>query len=133
MNSFDLINKIMYKYEKDTGRELSTEELGLYLSEIITVGSYRNRSFYMEELTKKNAARICYEFIKNVLALRDLDWGDATRFKDIYECRVCANPIAQVYNYGIIEPESVDTFGINQYVNDDNADMIVSKIMLLLK
>ena len=71
-----------------------------------------------QSVTKKKAALILYAFIKDVLHLKDLDWGDAKALKDIYDCRICANAIAQVCARKLLYPEKEDVFGIENIMND---------------
>ena len=48
-------------------------------------------------LIRSQAARIIHEFLKKELHEPDEpDWGDAGRLKDLYDCHVCVNHIAQV-------------------------------------
>ena len=66
-------------------------------------------------LNRQTAARITHEFIRIELQIPDLaDITPATKLKDLYTCRVCANHIAQLYCRGIMdakkeEPDSTDS------------------------
>ena len=54
-------------------------------------------------LNRQTAARISHEFLRLELNLPDLpDITPATKLKDLYTCRACANHIAQVYCRGIM-------------------------------
>lgn len=128
MNSKEFTYKLISKYEKLTGQSLSTNDIGLYLTEII---DGRGNALFELQLTKRQAARISYEFMKNALKLKDEDWKDAGKLKDIYDCKVCANPIAQCYVRGVILPLSDDFFGSDEIIGSDEAEMILNKIMAL--
>ena len=128
MNSKEFTYKLISKYEKLTGQSLSTNDIGLYLTEII---DGRGNALFELQLTKRQAARISYEFMKNALKLKDEDWKDAGKLKDIYDCKVCANPIAQCYVRGVISPLSYDLFGSDEIIGSDEAEMILNKIMAL--
>ncbi len=91
------------------------------------VNSLYSGEMMTQPLNKKTAARICHIFMKGVLNLSDVDWQEAAKLRDIYECRVCANAIAQVYERGIIPPRDNDVFGVNDVMPDGMiADIINS-------
>ena len=66
-------------------------------------------------LNRQTAARITHEFLRLELNIPELaDISPATKLKDLYTCRVCANHIAQLYCRGIMdakkeEPDSTDS------------------------
>ena len=66
-------------------------------------------------LNRQTAARITHEFLRLELNIPDLqNISPATKLKDLYTCRVCANHIAQLYCRGIMdakkeEPDSTDS------------------------
>jgi hypothetical protein len=51
----------------------------------------------------------------------DEDWGIAKGFRDIYDCRVCANAVAQVAVKGILPPETDIFFGMTDILTDEKA------------
>ncbi len=128
MNSVEFTYELISKYEKETGHCLSTEDLGLYLTEIL---DRRGEALFELQLTKKQAARICYEFIKNALKLKDRDWEDASKLKDIYDCKVCANPIAQCYVRRVIAPLKEDLFGGDEIISKEETKRITDNVMAL--
>ena len=72
-----------------------------------------------KSVTAKKAALILYAFIKDVRGLDETDWGDAKLFRDIYDCRICANAIAQVCARGILKPERKDLFDGDRVMSDE--------------
>ena len=58
-------------------------------------------------LNRQTAARIIHQFLKLECSVPDLaDIAPALRLRDLYNCRACAEHIAQVYTRGIIKEES---------------------------
>ncbi len=72
-----------------------------------------------QSVTRKKAALILYAFIKDVRGLDEMDWGEAKRYRDIYDCRICANAIAQVCVRGIMEPARPDLFDGGSLMSDE--------------
>lgn len=93
-------------------------------------------------LNRQTAARITHEFLRIELNITDLaDISPATKLKDLYTCRVCANHIAQLYCRGIMdakkeEPDSTDSsqlfFNHLALLSQDQALVIISKLEELL-
>ena len=55
------------------------------------------------ELTRKDAARIIHDFLINIMKEADeIEVSSAYALRDLFECRVCAPHIAQVYEKGIM-------------------------------
>ncbi len=91
------------------------------------VNSLYSGEMMTQPLNKKTAARIIHIFMQDVLNVPDVDWQGAANLRDIYECRVCANAIAQVYEKSIIPPRDNDVFGVNDAIPDGMiADIINS-------
>jgi len=69
-------------------------------------------------LDRRGAARITHLFIRDVFGIKDLDnINPAEKLRDLYDCRVCVNHIAQIYLRGIMgavemKGASGDTFYI---------------------
>ena len=56
----------------------------------------------------KTAARILHFYIRDILEKPDLpDITPAAVLRDLYDCRICVNAIAQMYLRGIMEPVSL--------------------------
>ena len=62
-------------------------------------------------LTRKNAARIFHMYLLKVLHVNDLDISGAKELRDLYDCRVCANHIAQAYMRGIMNAKELKCDG----------------------
>ena len=58
-------------------------------------------------ITRKNVARICHMYLLKVMNIADLDMSGANKLRDLYDCRVCANHIAQVYMHGIMDAKNI--------------------------
>ncbi len=57
-----------------------------------------------EAVVRKKAAKIFHMYLLNVMHVKDEDdISPASIMKDLYDCRVCVNHIAQVYLKGIMK------------------------------
>ena len=57
-----------------------------------------------EAVVRKKAAKIFHMYLLNVMQVKDEDdISHASVMKDLYDCRVCVNHIAQVYLKGIMK------------------------------
>ena len=81
-------------------------------SEILRYGHFRGWLEDSDErqsqfpLNRQTAARIIHQFLRIECNFQDLpDITPATVLKDLYNCRVCANHIAQVYTLGIMDAQ----------------------------
>lgn len=127
MNSKDFTNKLIDLYQTKYNQELSYEALGPFLCEIIESST----DLYKMPLRRNTMARILHEFYKNVLKEKDLEWGDAGKFPDIYDCKICANPLAQCYVRGLIKPRKADNgliLGADDIVTEGEVSFIFSLI-----
>ena len=84
-------------------------------------------------LTKKNCARIIHEFLRCEQKEPDeLDSGPAGRLQDLFDCRVCAGHVMQVYTKGIMDgcqsPEGRYIFGMEEYIRASTAVEIVERV-----
>lgn len=78
-----------------------------------------------QKLSRKICAKILHTFMEKVLNLPDVDWTVSKNLKDIYECAVCANSIAQVVERGIMKPKYADSFGLNDTVSAEETEEII--------
>ncbi len=117
---------LIERYMEETGQDLPAWGLGYYLEYFLD--NYPPEKLELK-LTRKICARLIHEFMMNVLKIPDVDWKSASDLKDIYDCRVCANAIAQVYERGIMDEASEKIFGLNELVSDSDAKKYVDALM----
>lgn len=125
----EFLYELIDSYKKKTDRDMDDSSLGNYLRAIIECSG---ADYSKSALSRKQAARIVHEFMLHVMEIPDVDWGGATKLKDIYECRVCANSIAQVYVKGIIPPLSEDVFGLNENVSEAETKEMIDRLLKLV-
>ncbi len=78
------------------------------------------RIFQKENITKKEAAGLVHEYLKNVLGEKDEDVQIPENLKDIYDCHTCVQHVTQVYFKGIFFPGSDIVFGMNEMLDANN-------------
>ncbi len=79
-------------------------------------------------LDRKNAACLVHNFLLE--ECKEADEPDilpAKQLKDLYDCHVCVNHVAQVYVKGIMEAKQ-SVFGMKEYLTKEEAEQIVSRI-----
>ena len=85
-----------------------------------------------EPLQRKSAARILHEFLRRELKENDeIDGSPAYRLQDLFDCRVCAGHIIQVYVKGImdgLETEKGFMFGAENCVSAEEAEDIACRM-----
>jgi len=131
------------------GNYLSTEEFVIFIASILdidfdsyeTICNYGRKRGWLEsqeaefsdwKIDKRSAARIVHEFIRTELSNKDIDdIKKATVLKDLYDCRVCANHIAQVYLKGIMKAKSENEFGLVDKVTKEEALDIIGRMKQL--
>ena len=124
----DFFDQLIEKYVETTGDDLPAEGIGYYLEYFLN--NYPNEKLGLP-ITKKIAARLIHEFMINILKIEDLDWGEAAQLKDIYDCRVCSNAIAQVYIRGIIPASKDGAFGLGETLDKGVVDEILERFALV--
>ncbi len=72
-------------------------------------------------MIRRDAARILHLFLLQVLKVPDEDWGEYKKLKDVYDCRICANAIAQVCVKQLMKPRSRYEFGIHDPFTESEA------------
>ena len=83
-------------------------------------------------VTRKICAVILHSFLQQINHEKDeIDISSAMVLKDIYDCRICANHIAQVYVKGIMKENcmigDVKLFDLDAAVSPDDADVYISR------
>ena len=124
----DFFDQLIEKYVETTGDDLPAEGIGYYLEYFLN--NYPNEKLGLP-ITKKIAARLIHEFMINILKIEDRDWGEAAQLKDIYDCRVCSNAIAQVYIRGIIPASKDGAFGLGETLDKGVVDEILERFALV--
>ena len=72
-----------------------------------------------KQLDRKNAARLLHMYMKCELGIKDVtDITPAYELRDLFDCRVCANHIAQVYLQGVMNAANIG----DMKIFDSNAD-----------
>lgn len=84
-------------------------------------------------LTKKQCARIVHEFLRCEQKEPDeLDSGPAGRLQDLFDCRVCAGHVMQVYTKGIMDgvqnEEGRYIFGMEKYISNSDIEQIIDRV-----
>jgi len=84
-------------------------------------------------VTRRDAARILHIFLRDVLSVPDLkDISAAGVLRDLYDCRVCVNDIAQVFCGGIMSahdyPNGMLLFEAYEELTDAEAEDIFEKM-----
>ena len=118
----------METYVEATGEDLPGDGIGYYLEYFLN--NYPNEKLGLP-ITKKIAARLIHEFMLNILKMQDQDWGEAAKLKDIYDCRVCSNAIAQVYVRGIIPASAENVFGLGETLTVETAEEVLRRFASL--
>jgi len=112
-----LINEYILKYG-------SSVEEAEKIKKIISIGLLPNNL-----LEKRDAARIIHLFIRQTkIEADEPDWEKAKQLKDLYDCHVCVDHVAQIYVKGIINPAKKDVFGMRNMITDKEVEEIISRV-----
>ena len=122
MTEKEFFDLLIERYSEVYEEDLQVDNLGYYLEYFLDKYPEENLSL---QITKKVAARIIHEFMVNVLKWEDVEWGEAGKLRDIYDCRVCSNAIAQVYTRGIIGEAEPLVFGLDHVISEKEGTDIV--------
>lgn len=96
---------------KDKFIEMLVSFSGISKEELLQKGVLEtgDLSESFEEIDRRSAARILHNFMRIVLGIKDEpDISKAYVLKDLFDCRVCANHIAQVYLRGVMKEVNID-------------------------
>lgn len=130
MTEKEFFDKLIMTYSEEISEDLPADGLGYYLEYFLD--NYPPEKLELQ-VTKKIAARIIHEFMVNVLGWQDMEWGPAAQLKDIYDCRVCSNAIAQVFVRGIIGQAQPQVFGLNMTLTQKEGSEIIDNFMAKIK
>lgn len=128
MNAYEFTDFLLEQYALKKKIEISASQ-SVNLKDYAFGGFSENQ--LKSPLAKKIAARILHEFMLRIMGLKDLDWGDASAFRDIYDCRVCANSVAQVYRRGLLDGRTSDVFGMEDEIKGDILSTISEKLLTI--
>ena len=76
-------------------------------------------------------------YLLKVMKVSDLDISGAAALKDLYDCRVCANHVAQVYTRGIMDAKNIRRggeflwFDLNGTDDDFTNSGIIRRLLLI--
>ena len=94
-----------------------------------------------EELTRNQAAKILHTYIRDVLKIPDITDENvlykATELRDLYDCRICAADIMQVYLRGmmdagyVIKETGMKMFGGSERFTTIEFDIVKERLMAL--
>ena len=94
-----------------------------------------------EELTRNQAAKILHTYMRDVLGILDITDENvlhkATELRDLYDCRICAADIMQVYLHGmmdagyVINETGMKMFGGGERFTTIEFDMVKERLMAL--
>ena len=73
---------------------------------------YEDKLYKDDEITRKIIARIIHMYLLKEKGIPDIqDISKAGELKDLYDCRVCANHVAQVYLRDIMSAKELSVSG----------------------
>lgn len=73
---------------------------------------FEDKLFRDDAITRKNIARIIHLYLLKEKGISDLkDISKAAELRDLYDCRVCANHVAQVYLRDIMSAKELSVNG----------------------
>lgn len=79
--------------------------------------------FAGEQISRKNIARILHMYLVKERGVKDIsDISGAECLRDLYDCRVCANHVAQMYLRGIMNHRTLDKKGEFLWFDLEGAD-----------
>ena len=99
------------KLNKDKFIEMLVSFSGISKEELLQKGVLEtgDLSETFEEIDRRSVARILHNYMRIVLGIKDEpDISKAYVLKDLFDCRVCANHIAQVYLKGVMKEDNID-------------------------
>ena len=125
MTLIEFLDYLLSEYYEKTGIDVSDESLGSFTKMALSDYSEKAKN---SPVNKKNAARIVEEFLRHNLHESDLPIKEACVLKDLYDCRICTNSVAQVYQKGIIKPLRKDVFGMEEILSKDELIKVSERV-----
>jgi len=96
MTRAQFIRRLLEVFEEDTADVFSN---GLEKGWL----EFEDQLYRDDVITRKNIARIIHMYLLKEMRIPDLqDISKAGGLRDLYDCRVCANHVAQIYLRGIM-------------------------------
>ena len=101
----------------------------------VTAEEYRYRGG--EDCRRADAAKILHRYLKECRNCPDqTDLSSLSHIKDLYDCRICANDIAQILLYQIMDPiviptgetSSLTIFDHETKITREEADEAISRV-----
>ena len=75
------------------------------------------------DISRKNVARILHQYLLKVRNISDIgDISEAYKLKDLFDCRICANHVAQVYLRGLMSAKNLMKDGEFLWFDLDGVD-----------
>ena len=75
------------------------------------------------DISRKNVARILHQYLLKVRDIPDIgDISEAYKLKDLFDCRICANHVAQVYLRGLMDAKNLMKEGEFLWFDLDGVD-----------
>ena len=79
------------------------------------------------EITRLDAARITHMFLMKEVGIPDLtDINAASVLRDLYDCRICVNHIAQVYLRGLIAAREIEGISEQRFLIFDGREKLTA-------
>lgn len=129
----------------ETRKKITVEEfVGVLLSRLdicdsgdaLTYGLHQgwleeqDKTVWQKPIERRAAARIVHEFLRREWGQQDeQDWGPARKLKDLYDCRTCANHVAQVFAKGIMTGKGEDVFGMREGMTEAEGAEIAERML----
>ena len=84
---------------------------------------HEDKLYKDDEISRKSIARIIHMYLLKEKGIPDIqDISKASELKDLYDCRVCANHVAQVYLRGIMGAKDLAAKGGFMWFDLDGTD-----------
>ena len=105
MTREQFIKRLLEVFGEDTGEVFSKGLENGWLE-------FEDKLYRDDEINRKNIARIIHLYLLKEKGISDLkDISKAAELRDLYDCRVCANHVAQVYLRDIMSAKELSVNG----------------------